>query len=86
MSGQKSKKNITKDNKKDNKYVSFDNDNKLIIPINKSKLIRRDFQLFQITYMSSRANLKKKDKVKEEKYNFKPNINQKSEIILQKMK
>jgi len=77
---------INKDNKKDNKYVSFDNDNKLIIPINKSKLIRRDFQLFQITYMSSRANLKKKDKVKEEKYNFKPNINQKSEIIYEKYK
>ena len=77
---------INKDNKKDNKYVSFDNDNKLIIPINKAKLIRRDFQLFQITYMSSRANLKKKDKVKEEKYNFKPNINQKSEIIYEKYK
>ena len=53
---------INKDNKKDNKYVSFDNENKLIIPINKSKLIRRDFQLFKITYMSSRANLKKKIK------------------------
>ena len=77
---------INKDNKKDNKYVSFDNENKLIIPINKSKLIRRDFQLFKITYMSSRANLKKKDKVKEEKYNFKPNINQKSEIIYEKYK
>ena len=77
---------INKDNKKDNKYVSFDNDNKLIIPINKSKLIRRDFQLFKITYMSSRTNLKKKDKVKEEKYNFKPNINQKSEIIYEKYK
>ena len=72
---------INKDNKNDNKYVSFDKDNKLIIPINKSKNIKRDFRLFQIAYMQNRANIKKKEKGKEKEYNFKPNINQKSEQI-----
>ena len=48
---------------------------------NKSKNIKRDFRLFQIAYMQNRGNTKKKEKGKEKEYNFKPNINQKSEQI-----
>ena len=72
---------IDNENKRNNKYISFDKDNQLIIPISKSKIIKKDFQLFSINYMSKTKNKKSKDKIKEEEYSFKPNINKKSEKL-----
>ena len=77
---------IDNDNKRNNKYISFDKDNQLIIPISKSKLIKKDFQLFSINYMSKAKNKKNKDKIKiEEEYSFKPNINKKSEKLYEEI-
>ena len=72
---------IEKDNKNNNKYISFDKDNNIIIPISKSKNIKKDFQLFCINYLSNEKNKNnKKEKTKEEEnYTFKPNINKKNE-------
>ena len=42
---------IDNENKRNNKYISFDKDNQLIIPMSKSKLIKKDFQLFSINYI-----------------------------------
>ena len=56
---------IEKDNKKNNnKYISFDKDNNIIIPISKSKNIKKDFQLFCINYLSNRKKQKQKKKKK----------------------
>ena len=77
---------IDNENKRNNKYISFDKDNQLIIPISKSKLIKKDFQLFSINYMSKAKNKKNKDKIKiEEEYSFKPNINKKSEKLYEEI-
>ena len=70
---------IDKNNKKNNnKYISFDKDNNIIIPISKSKIIKKNFQLFCVNYLSnSKIKTKKKKKKEEENYSFKPNINKK---------
>ena len=68
--------------KNNNKYISYDKDNNIIIPLSKSKKIKTDFQLFCINYLSNsqkNKNKKKEKKKEEEKYTFKPKINKKNE-------
>ena len=73
-------------NKKENDYVSYDKQNKIIIPINKSKLIKKEFQPFLINYMTLKNKCNYKDNQHEEMYNFKPNIGQKSQELYEKYK
>ena len=79
-------KKIDLKNKKENDYVSYDKKNKIIIPINKSKLIKKEFQPFLINYMTLKFKCNYKDNQHEEMYNFKPNIGQKSQELYKKYK
>ena len=79
-------KKIDLKNKKENDYVSYDKHNKIIIPIYKSKLIKKEFQPFLINYMTLKNKCNYKDNQYEEIYNFKPNIGQKSQELYEKYK
>ena len=76
---------IDKENKRNNKYISFDKDNNLIIPISKSKAIKKDFHIFSINYISKKNKKKKEKEKEEEKYSFKPNINKKSQKLYEEI-
>ena len=78
--------NIDPKNIKENDYVSYDKHNKIIIPISKSKIIKKEFHPFLLNYMNLRKRKKNIDKQQEENYNFKPNISQKSEELYEKYK
>ena len=79
--------NIDKTNKNNNKYISFSKDNKIIFTLDKSYLIKKDFDLFSLNYRNKKKQSKGEDKVinyLKKQCPFKPKINEYSEKIYQK--
>ena len=79
---------IDKKNKKNNKYICLSKDNKIIFTLEKAFLINRDFHRLTVNYRSQ----KKKNKVAQLNHlvktecPFKPEINEKSNLLYQKYK
>ena len=80
--------NIDKSNKKNNKYFSFSNENKIIFTLDKSQNIKKDFSMFGLNYRNKRKKGKEEKilNILKEKYPFKPTINMRSEKLYQKYK
>ena len=79
--------NIDKENKNNNKYFSISKDNKLIFTLDKSPLIKKEFDLFSLNYRNQKKQSKGEDKVisyLKSQCPFKPKINEYSEKIYQK--
>ena len=67
------------------RYCSYDPDKNFLISFEKSKLIKKDFNMFYINFMNSNSIVKKKslDKIynRDSEQVFKPNINRNSEKL-----
>ena len=72
-------------NPKNNKYISYSNDNQIIIPLEKGKLIKKDFHILGLNYRNNKK--KSKDNLQLiKKFPFKPSINENSEKLSLKMR
>ena len=76
---------INQDDQRNNRYVSYSSNNpgEIIIPIQKAKKIKKDFNLLAITYMASRTS---KKPVEKKIISFKPKIDRNSQKMSEKFR